>query len=125
MPKYGHKSKKELHTVHEDLQELMAEVIKYCDVSILQGIRTKEKQRELLEQGKTKTLDSKHLNGEALDFAPYPTKWEDRENFIYIGGFIKGMAASMGIGIRYGGDWNNDFNLTNNNFDDLGHIELI
>jgi hypothetical protein len=35
------------------------------------------------------------------------------------------MAASMGIGIRYGGDWNNDFNLTNNNFDDLGHIELI
>jgi len=125
MPRYGHKSRKELATVHEDLQEVMNKVIKYCDVSILQGIRTEEEQRRLVAEGKSQTMYSKHLTGEALDFAPYPTKWEDRENFIYIGGFIKGMAASMGIGIRYGGDWNNDFNLTNNNFDDLGHIELI
>jgi hypothetical protein len=35
------------------------------------------------------------------------------------------MASSMGIKIRWGGDWNGDWKVKDNHFDDLPHFELI
>ena len=128
MPKFSSKSRNELGGVHEDLQELFNEAIKYVDLTILEGKRSLERQTQLKAEGKTKTLKGKHLEGLAVDVAPYPIKWEKRENFIYMGGFIMGLAKSMGIPLRWGGDWNGLVNgqieLYDNNFDDLVHFEL-
>jgi peptidoglycan L-alanyl-D-glutamate endopeptidase CwlK len=122
--KYGAKSKKELSSAHEDLQEIFNEAIKYMDLTIIEGKRSKERQAELYEQGATKTLDGKHCEGLAVDVAPYPIDWENRENFIYMGGFIMGIAKMMNIPLRWGGDWNSNNDLSDNNFDDLVHFEL-
>jgi peptidoglycan L-alanyl-D-glutamate endopeptidase CwlK len=124
MPKFGKKSKRVLDELNEDLQELLSEVIKYVDISLIEGKRSLERQKELKKEGKTKTLDSKHIEGLAVDLAPYPINWEDRENFIYVAGIIKGIAYHLGIPIVWGGDWNNDHNLYDNSFDDLVHFEL-
>ena len=76
MPRFGRKSKKELSTCHEDLQDLFNEVIKYVDCSVLEGHRSKERQNKLYEEGKTKV---KYPNGRhnaspsrACDIVPYP-----------------------------------------------------
>jgi hypothetical protein len=60
----------------------------------------------------------------AVDVAPYPVDWNDKERFYYFAGFVKGVASSLGISIRWGGDWNSDNNLKNQTFFDLPHFEL-
>ena len=56
------------------------------DVTIIEGLRTEARQAELVAQGKSKTKYSKHLEGKAVDLAPYPIDWEDRERFTYFAG---------------------------------------
>ena len=126
MPHYGSKSTRVLEGLDEDLQELLNEVIKFIDISLIEGYRSIERQIELKKLGKTKTLKSKHLTGEAFDFAPYNNgiDWNNRDNFVYTAGIIKGIACQMGIPLRFGGDWNQNNDLTDNNFDDLCHMEL-
>lgn len=124
MPRFGKKSKRVLSELNEDLQELLNEVIKYVDISLIEGKRSLDRQKELKKTGATKTLESKHLKGEAIDLAPYPIDWENRERFIYVAGIVKGIAFNLGIPIVWGGDWNNNFDLSDNNFDDLVHFEL-
>jgi len=76
MPYFGTKSKRVLAGLNEDLQELLSEVIKYVDISLIEGIRSPDRQKELKKLGSTKTLKSKHLTGEAIDLAPYPIDWD-------------------------------------------------
>jgi hypothetical protein len=61
-----------LETVDERLQTLAKEVIRISpvDFAITEGIRTKERQAQLYREGKTKTLNSKHLEGKAIDICP-------------------------------------------------------
>ena len=40
------------------------------------------------------------------------------------GGFVKGVASQKGIKIRWGGDWDSDNDLHDQNFIDLPHFEL-
>lgn len=60
----------------------------------------------------------------AVDVAPWPIDWMDTERFIYFGGYVKGIAAQLGIPIRWGGDWDGDFELKDNLFNDYGHFEI-
>ena len=43
--------------------------------------------------------------------------------FYFFGGFVLGLAVSMGIKIRWGGDWDSDREILDQNFDDLPHFE--
>tara|TARA_Y100001963_G_scaffold159029_1_gene260975 strand:- start:544 stop:921 length:378 start_codon:yes stop_codon:yes gene_type:complete len=124
MPRFGSKSRKQLSTCNPKLQSLFKEVVRHFDCSILEGKRSLETQKELLKDGATKTLDSAHLTGDAVDVAPYPIDFEDRDRFHYFGGFVLGIARQMGIEIIWGGDWNNDTKTKDNSFDDLVHFEL-
>ena len=129
MPRFGRTSKNRLASSHEDLQDLFNEVIKHVDCSVLEGHRGQERQDKLYDEGKTKV---KYPNGRhnanpsnALDVVPYPIDWDDRERFHLFAGFVLGIAQSMEINIRCGGDWNKNFELDDNNFDDFPHFELI
>jgi peptidoglycan L-alanyl-D-glutamate endopeptidase CwlK len=126
VPHFGKKSRRVLEGLDDDLQALLNEVIKFIDISLIEGYRSVDRQKELFKLGKAKTLESKHLTAEACDLAPYHNgiDWNNRENFIYMAGVIKGIAWQMGIPIKWGGDWNKNNDLSDNNFDDLNHIEL-
>lgn len=121
---FGQKSRENLKGVDARLVNVFNEVVKHFDCTILDGVRTKERQAELVAQGKSKTMASKHIEGQALDVAPYPVDWNDTNRFYYFSGFVMGVASQMGIKVRWGGDWNNDKNLKDNKFDDLVHYEL-
>tara|TARA_Y100000296_G_scaffold48644_1_gene55751 strand:+ start:3390 stop:3692 length:303 start_codon:yes stop_codon:yes gene_type:complete len=94
------------------------------DVTIIEGLRTKERQEELVSQGKSQTKFSKHIEGRAVDLAPYPIDWKDRERFHYMGGMVRGIGKQMGVDVRWGGDWDSDGEIKDNKFDDLVHVEI-
>ena len=128
MPRFGSKSKEKLSSCDEKLQKVFNEVIKYVDCSVLEGHRGCARQNKLYEEGKTKVLYPKgRHNAEpsrAVDVVPYPVDWNDRERFHLFAGFVLGMARGMGINLRWGGDWNQNFEVDDNMFDDFPHFEL-
>ena len=124
MFKFGKRSKERLKGVNPKLVNVLNELIKIMDVTIIEGLRTEARQMELLAQGKSKTKYSKHLEGKAVDLAPYPIDWEDRERFHYMGGMIRGIGKQQGVDIRWGGDWDSDGEIKDNSFDDLVHVEI-
>ena len=125
MPRFGSRSRRRLKGVDTKLVNVLNETIKLMDITVIEGVRSKKRQAELLKKGATKVKYSKHMEGKAVDVAPYPIQWDDRERFHYMGGIVRGVASQMGIKVRWGGDWDNDGEIKDNNFDDLVHIELV
>lgn len=129
MPAFSKRSKNKLATCDVKLQKLMNEVIKYYDCTILEGHRDQATQDEYFHTGRSKLKypHSKHNTypSKAVDMAPYPIDWEDKDRFYHFAGFIQGMATSMGIKIRAGADWDSDRNFKDQTFHDLPHFELI
>jgi len=129
MPSFSKRSLSRLDESHRLLQEIFKDVIKHFDCTIVTGHRNKDDQDEkfILGQSKVKYPDSKHNSfpSLAIDAAPYPIDWNDRERFTLFAGYVLGIAASRGIRIRWGGDWDNDTQVKDNSFDDLLHFELL
>ena len=128
MPKFGRKSKENLNTCDSRLQKIFNEVIKHVDCSVLEGHRSKDRQNKLYEEEKTKVKypDGRHNRqpSSAVDVTPYPVDWKDRERQTLFAGFVIGVASQMGIKLRWGGDWDQDFQVVDNRFDDFPHFEL-
>jgi len=128
MPRFSRRSKQRLNTCDERLQELFKEVVKGFDCTIIEGYRNKAKQNAAYNSGHSKV---KYPNGKhnktpsvAVDVAPYPIDWKDRDRFHYFGGYVLGIASKMGLKIRWGGDWDMDTQTKDNRFDDLVHFEI-
>ncbi len=128
MPHFGKRSRERLSTCHKDLQKVFNEVIKYVDCSVLEGHRSEERQEKLFKEGKTKVHYPKGRHNSkpsrAVDVTPYPVDWADRERQTLFAGFVLGVARGMGITLRWGGDWNMNFEVKDNRFDDFPHFEL-
>ena len=124
---YGKTSSARLATCHRDLQRLCNELIKHRDVAILSGKRGEKEQNDLVLAQKSELVYplSNHNTeplSTAVDMAPYHTyqphiHWENEEEFLEFSGFVKGVAAVMGIDIKWGGDWES--------FTDMPHWELV
>ena len=129
MPRFGKKSKEQLATCNEKLERVFNEVIKTVDCSVLEGHRGKVRQDAFYEEGKTKVKYPKGRHNAdpslAVDVVPYPIDWDDRERFHLFAGFVLGTAKQMGIKLRWGGDWNINWFVDDNKFDDFPHFELI
>ena len=128
MPRFGKRSRGNLATCDERLQKVFNEVIKNVDCSVIEGHRSEERQNKLYDEGKTKV---RYPNGRhnakpsnAADVVPYPIDWEDRERFHLFAGYVLGVARGRGITLRWGGDWNMNFEVDDNKFDDFPHFEL-
>ena len=129
MPKFGKTSLKRLVTCDKRLQEVFNEVIKTVDCSVLEGHRGKDRQNALYTEGKTKVTYPKGRHNSspslAVDVCPYPIDWFDRERFHLFAGFVLGIAKSMNIDLRWGGDWNRNWEVDDNKFDDFPHFEVV
>ena len=107
------------------------------DVIVVEGVRTKQRQRDLFAQGRTKpgkivtwTLMSKHIDGLAVDLAPYDhTKkeilWNDVLKFNDMIRSMLRVAAAHKVKIRSGADWNQNGVLRENRETDSPHFELV
>jgi len=129
MAKFSKASQEKLETCHLDLQHLFNEVIQYFDCTILCGQRGEREQNEAfrMKYSKLKFPQSRHneIPSMAVDAAPYPINWKDRDRFYFFAGFVMGVAARMGIKIRWGGDWDSDTEVDDQTFMDWPHFELV
>lgn len=106
MYQLGAKSRSKLQGVHPHLVMVVERAIEISeqDFTVLEGLRSKERQQELYNTGKSKTLNSRHLTGHAVDLAPWPISW-DWDKFYPIADAMKQAAEELGIDIEWGGDW--------------------
>ena len=136
--KFSKKSNDRLQNLHPDMVKVMRKALSYniIDFSIIETVRNYERQQELVSQGFSHTLKSKHLpnkNGlsEAVDIIPYPAVvngvnvWQDRERFARLAGVVQSAASDLNIKIRWGGDWDNDGNNKDSRLHDMPHFELV
>ena len=127
--KFGKESRDILATLDPRLQQLCKVTITRIDIKLLSGYRGKEEQNQLFREGAStkKFPNSKHNVSPSLavDLAPYPVDWDDRDRFILVAGMIFAFAWSQGIPIRWGGDWNMNDVVKDEKFQDLGHFELM
>jgi len=83
MPAFGTRSKERLRGVDTRLRNVLNEVVKFYDITILEGMRTEDRQRELVAKGASQTMKSKHIEGKAVDIAPYPVPdWKNKDQFV-------------------------------------------
>lgn len=143
--KFSKKSKEKLETTHKDIQAILNELIQYYDFSVLEGIRTTERQIELYKQGRTRlngvTRLSKHQSkdgiSKAVDIMPYQRgtnafsgKEKDARRFYTMMGMVKAVHARLqkdkviNCDIRFGLDWNSNDRYDDQTFDDLPHFEI-
>lgn len=134
MPYFGHASLERRETLHYLLREVVDEGIKFFDFTIVCGYRDEAAQNKAYTDGySTKQWpDSKHniYPSIAVDVGPYDATiqdvdWKNDARFIYLGAYLVGIAAAMGIKVRWGGDFDMDSFIKDGNFIDKPHIELI
>ena len=139
MPIFSQKSLNQLNTCAPDLQILFKVVIQYFDCVVNEGYRNKEDQEKDFQNGTTKLHwpHGKHnaYPSNAVDVYPFePGKvinWNDTKRMMYFAGYVMGISKilfdqkKISHRIRWGGDWNQNTELTDETFPDLGHFELI
>ena len=151
MYKFGKTSKERLETCHIDIQTILNELIKIFDFSVLEGIRSEERQQKLFSEGKSE-LDgiqkkSKHQgkkdkNGNLVSYAVDIMPWKkgtnafsgkikDKDRFYFMMGMIKAISERLYYEgkithkVRFGLDWDGDDIFDDQSFDDLPHFELV
>lgn len=107
--KLSERSLKNLEGVNPDLQEVVKKAIELTtvDFAVTEGLRTVEKQKELVASGASQTMDSKHLTGDAVDVVAYLGSRISWEITLYddIATAIRKAAKDQGVGIRWGAAW--------------------
>ena len=103
------RSRKRLEGVHPDLVAVVLGTAQITEVDFIvtEGLRTKERQEQLVRAGASKTLKSRHLTGHAVDLAAKvgnEVRW-DWPLYHKLASAMKDSAATLGIEIEWGGDW--------------------
>jgi len=120
--------------VHPELQALIDELIKFVDFSVREGYRDAAAQQVAFDTGLSKARpgQSKHnsIPSRAVHLIPFPAPdpakaLTERFEYTYFAGAVKLMAKVIGIDICWGGDWNSDWRVGDNRFNDLAHYELV
>lgn len=134
MPSYSKVSRDRLNTAVQPLQMVFERVLELgYDHSILCGERGKEEQHAAFIAGYSKKdfPASKHNchPSKAVDAQPYPAREKDKrwvQDCIFFAGIVVATGKSMGINIRWGGDWDSDHTMTDENgLIDMPHFEVI
>lgn len=102
--------------VHPDLVRVVIRARAAEAFTVIEGLRTAERQAVLVAQGASKTLRSRHLTGHAVDLGPVPLDWEDKPAFRRMAAAMKRAADEEGVPLVWGGDWQS--------FYDGPHFEL-
>lgn len=107
--KFSQRSENNLKGVNSDLVKIVRRALQLSpvDFGITEGLRTVERQRQLVAAGKSQTMNSRHISGHAVDVFAYPTStgsWEWKY-YEQIATAFKQAAKEMNIPVEWGGDW--------------------
>lgn len=103
----GIRSRQRLSGVHPDLVAVVERAIQITEVdfTVLEGLRSRDRQKELVAKGASKTMNSRHLTGHAVDLAPWPIDWNDLSRFKLVADAMKQASEELDVPVIWGGDW--------------------
>jgi peptidoglycan L-alanyl-D-glutamate endopeptidase CwlK len=109
MFKFSQRSKDRMKGVHPDLIEVaqLALELSPVDFGVSEGLRNREKQRQMVKKGLSTTMNSRHLTGHAIDVYAWvdgTVSWEWPE-YKKIAKAFKKAAKKLEVDIDWGGDW--------------------
>lgn len=118
---YSTRSLKNLLGVHPDLRRVIDRALQDSplDFVVIEGLRTSERQKQLVASGASKTLNSRHITGHAVDLVPVGPNGKaafDWPLYDTLGPAVKAAAQAEGVALVWGGDWST--------FKDGPHFEL-
>lgn len=105
----GSRSLTNLKGVHPDLVKVVKRAIQLteCDFTVIEGLRTPQRQAQLVKQGASQTSNSRHLTGHAVDLGAWvngTVSW-DWKYYYQIEKAMKQASKELNIPIEWGGDW--------------------
>lgn len=105
----GQRSLSRLEGVHPDLVRVVkkAAALSSLDFTVLEGRRTVDRQKQLMKQGATRTMNSRHITGHAVDLAPMiagSVRW-DWPLYLQLAEIVRSASVSENVAIRWGGTW--------------------
>jgi peptidoglycan L-alanyl-D-glutamate endopeptidase CwlK len=105
--KLGIRSLQNLSGVHPDLVSVVKRAIQITEVdfTVIEGLRSRERQKQLVAKGASKTMNSRHITGHAVDMIPWPVDWNDLKRFEIMAEAMKQAADELGVDVEWGGDW--------------------
>ena len=114
------RSLKNLTGVHADLVSIVHRAAEISSITfeVIEGLRTVERQKQLVAAGASKTMNSRHITGHAVDVAPTvegQIRW-DWPLYRKLAPAMKQAAQDLGKPLIWGGDWRT--------FKDGPHFEL-
>jgi peptidoglycan L-alanyl-D-glutamate endopeptidase CwlK len=103
------KSLDRLSGVHPDLVRVVKRAIELTDIdfAVLEGVRSKARQEQLVAAGASKTMNSRHITGHAVDLGAIvggSVRW-DWPLYAKVAAVVKKAAAELSVPIEWGGDW--------------------
>ena len=100
-------SRAKLVGVHPDLIRVIERAIQITEVDfrVIEGVRTLERQRQLVAKGASRTMNSRHLNGHAVDLVPLPVDWNNLQAFRTVANAVLKAAAELNVPVEWGGSW--------------------
>lgn len=105
----SNRSKARLEGLHPDLVLVVKRAIEITDTdfSVLEGLRTAERQAQLVANGASTTSNSRHLTGHAVDLGAYINGSIDWSWPLYynIADAMKQAADELNVDLEWGGDW--------------------
>jgi peptidoglycan L-alanyl-D-glutamate endopeptidase CwlK len=106
---FGSRSLSLLKGVHPDLVKVAHLALSYSplDFTITEGLRTRARQQELFNEGASKTLNSRHITGHAIDIAALvggKVRW-DWPLYPRIAEAFKRASKELNVPVIWGGDW--------------------
>lgn len=113
---FGDRSLSNLKGVNPRLIQVAIKSLGWSDVdfAVTDGVRTIEEQRALVACGATRTMDSKHLTGDAIDLVPFvgdKLRWE-LPVICTMAAAVRAAAVDLGVKLRWGGAWDLEFTAT-------------
>lgn len=98
-----------LKGVHADLVHVVKRAIEISntDFAVIEGVRTKARQAELVKKGASKTMNSRHLTGHAVDIVPIVNgkiSWNFND-YYPLAEAMATAADELGVRVRWGGSW--------------------
>ena len=107
--KLSTRAQERLMGIEPELKEVVYEAIKVTkiDFGVIEGLRTEEKQKQLVESGASQTMKSKHLEGRAVDLMAYIGGRGSWELNVYdeIADAMKEAAIKVDVAVRWGAAW--------------------
>ena len=137
---FSARSLNNLKGVHPKLVAVVKRALEISpiDFTVLEGVRSQERQNELWAQGRTKPgpvvtwIQStgthgvqKDGYGHAVDIAPFPIDWNDHKRFDQLANTMFAAAKELGVTLRWGGNWDMDSVIHEKGESDSPHFELV